>query len=120
MAEISFNGDNVIDFQNAFKGVIIDSLRFNEKLFRVFTEAYSAYVKTILRTNDLVKGFSPEAEKILKSKMGNLFDERFREKDFITKLSDTVASYSEFFKVRVLVRYAKTILILCQYGTMIL
>ena len=98
MAEFPFNGHNIIDFQNAFKGVIIDYLRFNEKLFPVFTEAYSSYVKTILRTNDLVKGFSPEAEKILKSKMGNLFDERFREKDFITKLSDTVASYSEFFR----------------------
>jgi len=100
MAEISFNrDDNTIGLQDALKDVFIDSIRLNEKLYNAFSEAYSAYIKKTFfydkNNNNLVKGFLPESEKILKSTIKNIFDERFREEDFITKLSDTVASYSE-------------------------
>ena len=97
MEEISLDrDDNTIGLQDALKDVFIDSLKFNEKLFNAFSKAYSAYIKTAFfyDKNNLVKDYS-ESEKILKSTIGNIFDERFREEDFITTLSDTVASYSE-------------------------
>ena len=68
MAEISFNRDKYIDSQNDLQSIFIESLQFNEKLFRAFSEAYSTYIKTILYTNNLVKGL-PETETILKSRM---------------------------------------------------
>ena len=101
MAEISFNRDKYIDSQNDLQSIFIESLQFNEKLFRAFSEAYSTYIKTILYTNNLVKGL-PETETILKSRIGNIFDERFREKDFVTTLADTVVRYSELIHLDML------------------
>ena len=70
---------------------------FNERLFTTFSEAYSLYMKTILEGNNISKGL-PELEKIVKSRISNLFNVRFREEDFVSTLSDTVASYSTLAK----------------------
>lgn len=88
MAETSFSRyDNNVGLQDALKNVFIDSIRINEKLYNALLEAHSVYVKTTSlynNNNNTVKGFLPESEKMLKREIANIFDERFREKDFIT------------------------------------
>jgi poly[(R)-3-hydroxyalkanoate] polymerase subunit PhaC len=75
----------------------MNSLRFNEKLFSTFSEAYSVYIKTILEGNNLTKDVQ-EFERIVRSRMHNIFDAGFREEDFVSTLSETVASYSDLTK----------------------
>jgi poly[(R)-3-hydroxyalkanoate] polymerase subunit PhaC len=75
----------------------MNSLRLNENLFSTFLEAYSVYFKTILDENNVTKGVQ-EFEKIVRSRMHNIFNTRFREEDFVNKLSETVASYSDLAK----------------------
>jgi hypothetical protein len=67
--------------------IFMDSLSIGEKLASATSEALSAYVKMVLydtRNNDPLKGLSPETKKVLKSAINNMFDERFRNQDFIT------------------------------------
>ncbi|HZC20166.1 MAG TPA: hypothetical protein VE223_00835, partial [Nitrososphaeraceae archaeon] len=40
----------------------------------------------------------PQLEKLLRSRVGDVFNKRFREEEFVTTLSNTVASYSELAK----------------------
>jgi polyhydroxyalkanoate synthase subunit PhaC len=72
-------------------------LGFNEKIFNIFSEAYSVYLKTILEDDNVTKDL-PDLEKIVKSRISNIFNLRFREADFVSTLSDTVASYSTLAK----------------------
>lgn len=87
--------------QDALQSVFIDSLSIGEKMASATSEALLVYLKMVLydtRNNDLLKGLSPETKKVLKSNINNIFDQRFRKQDFITSLSDTVASYSMLAK----------------------
>ena len=87
----------MIDLRDAFNSVFINSYLFNEKLHKIFAQTYSACVKTILQNNSLMKDL-PELDKILRKRVRDIFDERLREEEFITTLSDTVASYSKLAK----------------------
>jgi hypothetical protein len=88
---------NVIHLRDAFYRVLTNSSRFNEKIFSIFSEAYSVYLKTISEGNNISKDL-PELEKIVKSRISNIFNLRLREEDFVSTLSDTVASYSTLAK----------------------
>jgi len=88
---------NVIDLRDTFYSVLTNSSRFNEKMFNIFSEAYSVYLKTILGGNNISKHLT-ELEKIVKSRISNIFNLRLREEDFVNTLSDTVASYSRLAK----------------------
>lgn len=97
MTDFSFNRENLIYLRDIVYAALIYSLRFNDKLFNTFSEAYSVYVKTILEGNNIAKDL-PELEKIVRSRVNNIFNSKFREEDFVSTLSDTVASYSELAK----------------------
>jgi hypothetical protein len=56
---------------------LTNSSRFNDKIFNTFSEAYSAYLKTILEGNNIAKDL-PELEKAERSRIGNIFNLRFR------------------------------------------
>ena|ERR1700739_385632 len=97
MSVFSRNIDNnVIHLPDTFYSVLTNSLQFN-KLSTAFSEAYSLYLKSILEGNNIYKGL-PELEKIVKSEISNIFNLRFREEDFVSTLSDTIASYSTLAK----------------------
>jgi hypothetical protein len=67
-------------------------------LFNAFTEVYSIYLSTISEYNRSWKDL-PGLDKTLRSRFGNVFDEKFREERFVNALSYTVASYSELAKI---------------------
>ena len=90
---LNINNNNIISLRNAFYSALIQSSRFNEKMFNIFSEAYSVYLKTILEDNNISKNLA-ELEKIVNSRTSNIFNQRFREESFVSTLSDTVASYS--------------------------
>jgi polyhydroxyalkanoate synthase len=97
MIQFLSNRVNIIDFRDAFYSAFMNSLRFNEKLFGTFSEAYSVYIKTILEGNNVAKDL-PDLERIVRSRIHSIFDTRFREDDFVNTLSETVASYSSLAK----------------------
>ncbi|HYA82521.1 MAG TPA: alpha/beta fold hydrolase [Candidatus Bathyarchaeia archaeon] len=88
---------SVIHFRDTFYSALTNSSRFSEKMFNTFSEAYLVYLKTLLEGNNISKDL-PELEKIVKSRISNIFDLRLREEDFVSTLSDTVASYSTLAK----------------------
>lgn len=63
-----------------------------------FAESYLIYLNTV---SEYGKSWSNiyELEKILRSRIRRTIDERFREKDFIGALSDTISDFSELSKV---------------------
>jgi hypothetical protein len=85
--------NNLIELRDTIYSA--NSSRFNEKIFKTFSEAYSVYLKTTLEefSKDL-----PELEKDVRSKISDIFNLRFREEDFVSTLSDTLASYSALAK----------------------
>ena len=89
--------ENFIHLRDTFYSALTNFSRFNEKIFNTFSEAYSVYLKTILEGNNISKDL-PELEKIVRSRISNIFNLRFREEDFVSTLSDTVASYSALAK----------------------
>jgi polyhydroxyalkanoate synthase len=89
--------NNTVHLRDTFYGTLTNSLRFNEKIFNTFSEAYSVYLKTILEGNSVTKDL-PDLEKVVGSRISNIFNLRFREEEFVTILSDVVASYSNLAK----------------------
>ncbi len=92
------NRDNIIHLQDTFYRAFMNSSRFNEKLFGTLSEAYSVYIKIIIEANNITKDVQ-EFEGIVRGRMHNLFDTRFREEDFVNTLSEAVASYSDLAKI---------------------
>jgi polyhydroxyalkanoate synthase subunit PhaC len=86
-----------IHLQDTLYSASTNFSRFNEKLFKTFSETYSVYLKTILEDDNITKDL-PELEKIVRSRISNIFNLRFREEHFVSTLSDTVASYSTLAK----------------------
>ena len=86
---------SIIHLQDTYHSLLSNYSRFNGKIFSTFLEAYPVYLKIILEVNNVSKGL-PELEKIVKSRISNLFNLRLR--DFVSTLSDTVASYSTLAK----------------------
>jgi polyhydroxyalkanoate synthase subunit PhaC len=98
MTALPFSLDNnAIHLRDTFYSALINTSRFNEKIFSTFSEAYSVYLKTILESNSITKDL-PELEKVVRSRISNIFNLRFREEDFVSILSDVVASYSNLAK----------------------
>jgi polyhydroxyalkanoate synthase len=87
----------MLDLRDTFFRTLISSSRFNETLFSAFSEAYSVFIRTNLEGNNIARD-SPELENIVRSRIRDVFNVRFREEDFVSALSDTVASYSELAK----------------------
>jgi polyhydroxyalkanoate synthase len=91
------DNSNMLHLRDTVYAALVHSLRFNEKLFYTFSEIYSAYLKAILEVKNITKDL-PELEKVVRSTISKEFDSLFREEDFVSTLSDTVASYSELAK----------------------
>ena len=89
--------NNIIHLLDNFSSAMMHSLRLNGKIINTFSDVYSVYIKAISEGNNTAKDL-PELEKIVKSRINKIFDQKFREKDFVNTLSDTVSSYSTLAK----------------------
>ena len=97
MATEVFDSRTAIDIRDAFNGVLLNSSRFNWKLYDAFTEAYSAYLNILFKEGNTSKDLA-EFEKIIRKKIGNIFNTKFRDDNFIATLSNVVSSYSNLAK----------------------
>jgi class III poly(R)-hydroxyalkanoic acid synthase PhaC subunit len=108
MSETGFNSDRLdkgasvylssfSDICNAFTRSLSSSSRFNLRLFNAFAESYLVYLHTV---SEYGKSWSNiyELEKILRRRTRRTIDERFRKKDFMGALSDTISDFSELSK----------------------
>ena len=93
-----FYDNSFLDIFNAFAQALSNTTRFNTILFNAFADAYPIYLNVISQYNKSWKDLS-ELDNILRSRYRKAFDEKFREKNFIDTLSDTVTSYSELARV---------------------
>jgi class III poly(R)-hydroxyalkanoic acid synthase PhaC subunit len=89
--------ENFISLRDTLYSASTNFSRFNEKIINTFSEAYSVYLKTILEDGNNTKDL-PELEKIVRSRISSIFNLRFRDEDFVSTLSHTVASYSALAK----------------------
>jgi class III poly(R)-hydroxyalkanoic acid synthase PhaC subunit len=89
--------ENFIHLRDTLYSASANFTRFNEKIINTFSETYSVYLKAILEDGNNAKDLS-ELEKIIRSRINNIFNLRFRDEDFVRSLSDTVASYSALAK----------------------
>ena len=97
MATEVFDSSTAIDIRDALNGVLLNSSRFNWKLYDAFTEAYSAYLNILFKEGNTSKDLA-EFEKIIRKKIGNIFNTKFRDDNFIATLSNVVTSYSNLAK----------------------
>jgi class III poly(R)-hydroxyalkanoic acid synthase PhaC subunit len=95
---LPFYYNSFLDIFNAFAHTISDTTRFNTVLFNAFAESYPIYLNVISQYNESWKNL-PELDKTLRSRYRKVFDEKFREKNFIEALSDTITGYSELARV---------------------
>jgi poly[(R)-3-hydroxyalkanoate] polymerase subunit PhaC len=93
-----FNYDTFADRYIIFAKMLSSSLQFNTKLSNAFTAFYQIYLNTISEYNISWKDFS-ELDKLLRSRAYKIFNQKFREADFINSLSNIVANYSELAKI---------------------
>ncbi len=77
--------------------VLLNSSRFSLKLYEAFTEAYSGCLNILFKEDNSIKDLT-EFEKIIRKTTGNIFNTKFRDDNFITSLSNVVASYSNLAK----------------------
>jgi hypothetical protein len=97
MAKDVFDNGSAIEVRDALKEVLVNSARFNWKLYEAFTEAYSVYLNLLFKEDNTSKNFA-EFEKIIRQQIGNIFNTKFRDDNFIATLSGVVASYSNLAK----------------------
>ena len=93
-----FYDNSFLDIFNAFAQALTNTTRFNLILFNAFADAYPIYLNVISQYNKSWKDLS-ELDNILRSTYRKAFDEKFREKNFIDTLSDTITGYSESARV---------------------
>jgi polyhydroxyalkanoate synthase len=94
----SFYADSFIDISNAFARALSKTTQFNIILSNAFANAYPIYLNAISEYNKSWKDLS-ELDKTLRNRFHKVFDEKFREEDFVYTLSDTITSYSELARV---------------------
>ena len=94
----SLYADSFTDVFNAFTRALSSSAQFNIVLYKAFSQFYPMYLDIISEYNKSWKDLS-ELDKVLRSRFRKAFDEKFRDADFINRLSDTITSYSELAKV---------------------
>jgi polyhydroxyalkanoate synthase subunit PhaC len=97
MAKDVFDSSTAIEIRDALNGVLVNSSRFNWKLYEAFVEAYSVYLNILFKQDNTSKDLA-ELEKIIRKKIGNIFNTKFRDDNFIATLSNVVASYSNLAK----------------------
>jgi polyhydroxyalkanoate synthase len=97
MAKDVFDSSTAIEIRDALNGVLVNSSRFNWKLYETFVEAYSVYLNILFKEDNTSKDLA-ELEKIIRKKIGNIFNTKFRDDNFIATLSNVVASYSNLAK----------------------
>lgn len=108
MSETGFNSDRFDKgtsvYQSSFSNIcnalahsLSSSNQFSLRLSSAFAESYVVYLNTV---SEYGKSWSNiyELEKIVRSRIRRTIDERFREKDFIGALSDTISDFSELSK----------------------
>lgn len=104
MSETGFNSDRLGTsvYQRSFSNVsnaltrsLSSSNQLNIRLSNAIAESYLVYLNTV---SEYGKSWSYiyELEKILRSRMCRIIDERFREEDFIGALSDTVTDFQNY------------------------
>jgi phage-related tail protein len=106
MSETGFNSDRLDKgtsvYQKSFSNVsnaltrsLSSSNHLNIRLSNAIAESYLVYLNTV---SEFGKSWSYiyELEKILRSRMRRIIDERFREEDFIGALSDTVTDFQNY------------------------
>ncbi|MGA8842470.1 MAG: alpha/beta fold hydrolase, partial [Nitrososphaeraceae archaeon] len=93
-----FYDNSFLDIFNAFAQALSNTTRFNTILFNAFADAYPIYLNVISQYNKSWRDLS-ELDNILRSTYRKAFDKKFREKNFIDTLSDTVTGYSELARV---------------------
>jgi polyhydroxyalkanoate synthase subunit PhaC len=88
-------------FVNSFRlfvQALSSSMQFNTELCKAFAEAYTMYFSEISKYNK--SWHDPfELDKLLRSKFRKLFDQKFREEEFVHTLSDAVAKYSDLAEI---------------------
>ena len=94
----SLYADSFTDAFNTFIRALSSSAQFNIVLYKAFSQFYPMYLDIISEYNRSWKDLS-ELDKVLRSRFRNAFDEKFRDADFINRLSDAITSYSELAKV---------------------
>jgi pimeloyl-ACP methyl ester carboxylesterase len=90
--------DSFTDTFDAFARVLSSSAQFSIVLSNVFSQTYPIYLNTISEYNKSWKDLS-ELDKVLRGRFRKAFDEKFRDADFINRLSDVITSYSELAKI---------------------
>jgi class III poly(R)-hydroxyalkanoic acid synthase PhaC subunit len=86
------------DTFNAFARILSNSAQFNIVLTNAFSQSYPIYLNTISEYNKSWNDLS-ELDKVLRGRFRKAFDDKFRNADFINRLSDVITSYSEFAKL---------------------
>jgi poly(3-hydroxyalkanoate) synthetase len=95
MAKDVFDSSTAIEMRDALNGVLLNSSRFNWKLYEAFAEAYSVYLNILFREGNTSKDLA-ELKKIIRKKIGNIFNTKFRDDNFIATLLNVVASYATY------------------------
>ncbi len=70
----------------------------NDKIFDIYLETTSENIKSILKGNTLTKDL-PELEKLSRNKTNQIFNEKFREEEWINAISNTITGYSNLAKI---------------------
>jgi hypothetical protein len=78
----SLYADSFTDTFNAFTRALSSSAQFNIVLSNAYFQSYPIYLNTISEHNKSWKNLS-ELDKVLRSTFRNVFDEKFRDADFI-------------------------------------
>jgi hypothetical protein len=68
MAKDVFDSSTAIEIGDALNGVLLNSSRFNWKLYETFTEAYSVYLNILFKEGNTLKDLA-EFEKIKERKL---------------------------------------------------
>jgi polyhydroxyalkanoate synthase subunit PhaC len=91
-------GNSFINNFDVFTRALSSSIQFNTELCKAFTEASFIYFSEISKYNK--SWHEPfELDKILRSKFRKVFDQKFREEEFVHTLSDAVANYSALAEI---------------------
>jgi polyhydroxyalkanoate synthase len=86
------------DVTDVFSKLLLNSTKFNLKLWNSFAEAYPIYLSTVCEYNKSWKDLS-ELDRVLRRRFRKTLDEKFRQKSFVNSLSDNVASYSRLANI---------------------
>jgi transposase len=111
MAKHVFVSSTAIEIRDALNGVLLNSSRFNWKLYEAFVEACLVYLNVLFKQDNTSKDLA-ELEKVIRKKIGNKFNTKFRDARFQMSL----LAIQIWLRLQVLGRYINTCLIHGQNG----